>query len=283
MNIIKTYNDTAELMAEIDGRDPESHAYAARRDPEFCPASGPEAVAQLAGKAPYKSPVIQLSQKMLDEIMAADFGENKNSLSVEFDVAGNEADIDRYLCGEPENMRTFTPSLEKREINVIILPGGTGDIDAETFVNRGAAALAVVDALAASGRYNVKIKIILGCELKYNYYAWVYNMDLSKVWSRGLLEFMIVSPAFLRRIGFILRENIVKESSLGGEGYGVSQTLSKLTQIFSREKATREAWEEALGPAEARIIFDKLSENISADEAKAEAERIIKQYISEVK
>jgi hypothetical protein len=67
---------------------------------------------------------------------------------------GDEILVDRYLDGESDHFLSFPQVLTPRHgriARVLVNIGGTSDISAETYFQRGAAALAVIDALERAG------------------------------------------------------------------------------------------------------------------------------------
>lgn len=69
-----------------------------------------------------------------------------------WDVAGSEVDIDRYLAGEPECLIEYPPlhvAKAGRSIRLIVSTALSGGVSAEVVRARGAAIIALCDALAA--------------------------------------------------------------------------------------------------------------------------------------
>lgn len=94
--------------------------------------------------------ISEISEK-LDSLV----GETIRKADIQWEVTGDFVDIGRYLTGEPECMGQFTeielPSTGKI-VRVMVNLSASAGIDSHDMVKRGAAAVALIDALESCGR-----------------------------------------------------------------------------------------------------------------------------------
>lgn len=130
-----------------------------------------------------------------------------------FTNAGDEADIDRYLQGEPENMVAYRQRVDKlgKRATLLVNSGAHHGVPAESILNRGAALLAVHDVLQKSG-YTLGITMVETCTSsmhRNDTYATEYRIPIMKpgeYLDEDTIAFCIAHPAFLRRLMFALNE-----------------------------------------------------------------------------
>lgn len=81
-------------------------------------------------------------------------GQEVKKLEFNYEVAGDDVDVGRFLTGEPENMMEYIeePSVGRGKIvHIYVNTVASCGISQETMYNRGAAVLALVDALEKLG------------------------------------------------------------------------------------------------------------------------------------
>lgn len=151
----------------------------------------------------------------------------------EREVQGAAIDIGAFMTGEPECFWTFNTDQEAspngKIVTIGIRPNYHYNVHAETFVLRGAAVLALVDLLQKAG-YETEIIISLGLESLGGANKLEDKFTLKRAGENvdpGRMAFVLGHPAFQRRIGFRLREQLPRryrkafDIQLGG-GYGRS-------------------------------------------------------------
>ncbi len=74
---------------------------------------------------------------------------------IRFDVTGDELDIGRFVEGEPEDFMTLVPveiDQEPKILHITAYIGASGGTSKETMIRRGAAVVALIDALEKFGK-----------------------------------------------------------------------------------------------------------------------------------
>lgn len=137
--------------------------------------------------------------------------------TVEYDVTGDYVDIGAYLAGEPECMGYFTTREVDRPVCHIVLNGiFSSGITTSQIERRGAACLALIDALERSGRRcEVTLSVITGPGNPLEARVTLKRADDQL--NPGLLAFALCHPAASRRIGFSWLETL-PESVRAGHG-----------------------------------------------------------------
>lgn len=162
-----------------------------------------------------------------------------------FDVAGGEVDIDRYLMREPECMVEYQlqPVATHGKVVRVLVSGGAGaHVAAETIVNRGAAVVALVEALKIAG-HSVELwweqttanKSALPDHLVTVLVKIAGAED--RVDADGLM-FALAHPSMLRRLSFAVREGMNKTNreifgirDKGAGSYGYPHKLVTASEI----------------------------------------------------
>lgn len=126
-----------------------------------------------------------------------------------FAEEGDEVSVDRYLDGESDCFVSFptvpTPA-RGRVVSVIVHCGGNAQVQAEAWINRGAAALSLIDALEQAGfRAEVKIATISQTGERTFQFSCIIKraedaLDLDR------MAFFLMSSSVQRRFLFRLRE-----------------------------------------------------------------------------
>jgi hypothetical protein len=136
-----------------------------------------------------------------------------------FDETGDEVAVDRYLEGDPEHFVSY-PLQESRASGGRVFTVGFGifvsaGVDKEYFTNRGAAVLALLDALESAG-YRCELDIgmavreayTMRCPIK----AAEHALDLDR------LAFTLMHPSIFRRIQFSIGETDPDGKRWGAHG-----------------------------------------------------------------
>jgi hypothetical protein len=137
------------------------------------------------------------------------------TIEFDYDVAGDEPDIDRYLAGEPENMIDYhiDPANSGRNLKLIVNASQSAYVGAETITRRGVAIALAMDMMTAAG-YGVGLEMAERSEG----YGRRDGKDITVeyripvVESGGFVDldsmtFCLVHPSFLRRLIFSLNEH----------------------------------------------------------------------------
>lgn len=143
--------------------------------------------------------------------------------TVEYDVSGDYVDVGAFLAGEPECMGNFVMQEVERPVCHIVLNGiFSGGLSGDTMARRGAACLALVDALERSGRRcEVTLSVITGPGDPLEARVTLKRPD--DTLNPGLLAFALCHPASSRRIGFSWLETLsasLREKHGIGRSYG---------------------------------------------------------------
>lgn len=143
-----------------------------------------------------------------------------------FDVAGAVPDVGRYLAGEPENM--LTPCEETapaRIVRLVVNFAASCNITAAAMYKRGAAALALVDAIESTGA-RVEIVVCNAHCASGNKRAVIVTVKRAEDHADpDRLAFALAHPATLRRLWFAYAENTYTpderaEYGVGNGSYG---------------------------------------------------------------
>lgn len=136
-------------------------------------------------------------------------GDSRIADAVVYDVAGDEADVDRMLSGEPEFMRRFE-SVEVpqsgRIVKVVVNITASGSVKRDNYIRRGAAALVLIDALESAG-LRCEVVIAERCEgIGGTFYATAVVKRAQDSVDVDTLAFAVAHPSVLRRLIFSLME-----------------------------------------------------------------------------
>lgn len=158
----------------------------------------------------------------LDGVLAA--AAQRETFQTAWDVAGDDADVARFLSGEPECMAASLPvaveGAGSAVVRFAVKGGGSATVSGETFTRAAVLIGAAVDRMESAGKrvevwvyYSAKFGGIL-CETWHLLKRPEEALDLPRLCA-GL------SPAAFRRVGWRWRESRpeLKES----HGYGISQ------------------------------------------------------------
>jgi len=177
---------------------------------------------------------------------------------------GDEVLVDRFLDGESDHWLQFpevmTPAAG-RVVSVIVNIGGNCDVTAETYRNRGAAALAVIDALESAG---ARVEVTLRQRSKLNK-ARLYNFAAVVKRAEDVLEldrmaFLLMHASVQRRFMFRLREQ-----SAGGPEW-IKGSYGHSVNIAAEEIAP------------GALYFPTPARNLSQAAAVELAQAMVKQY-----
>lgn len=140
---------------------------------------------------------------------------------VQWDVAGDFADAGLYATGVPECMGSFTEAEavegSGKVLRIIINGFYSSGFDAATIMRRGAATLALIDALENAGR-SCELVMALSGSGSMNKSSNDIHTELVPLKQAGeaaemdRLAFICAHPASFRRIGFSVGENEDKET-----------------------------------------------------------------------
>lgn len=131
---------------------------------------------------------------------------------VQWDVSGDFADAGLFVTGVPECMGQFTEVITEgagKIVKVTINGFFSCGFDAETIMRRGAATLALIDALETAGRSCELVLALAGT----NYGGDDLHVEIVPLKKAGealeldRLAFMVAHPSSFRRLGFSAGEN----------------------------------------------------------------------------
>lgn len=165
----------------------------------------------------------------IDELLG-----QRRQLEPRFDVAGDEADVSRFLAGEPDDMVSYDLGLSAKGkvADLWINCSNSWDISAERIMRRGAAIAAAHTAVTAAG-YSLGVEMVESCGFNRNYNLMEYHVPVVRAgdyFDQDVLTWCMASPAFLRRLNFALNEietNGIRRDygATSGGGYGSARKL----------------------------------------------------------
>lgn len=145
----------------------------------------------------------------LDEDGVANLGSQVN---YDFDVSGDEPDVDRYLAGEPESMIDYfiKPNSKGRNVKLIVSAAQPAFIHADKITRRGVAIAAALESVALAG-FGIELEMAeRTTSSEYTGTAAEYRIPVVKAGdylNLDSLAFALLHPSFLRRMIFALNEN----------------------------------------------------------------------------
>ena len=117
------------------------------------------------GRPPQISKTFELRDKILGAVRTSPVD------TLQYDVAGSVVDVGRYLAGDPECMGDWADSPAKTAKHLhLAVSWGVNGCDTEAYALRGAAYMALIDALEASRQYRLHL------------YAVAYATEFSGGW-----------------------------------------------------------------------------------------------------
>lgn len=164
---------------------------------------------------------------------------NTRRIKAQYDVEGDEPDIDLYLLNCPENMATQVECIQPRHGKVfhfVINRSASCEVAAETLVRRGAALLLVFKTAILLG-YSVEVTLTEAVD---DHAGDQYEISIPILHSGDpinidTLAFMFMHPAVLRRLLFALaecEERVIRDKfgfKCSG-GYGQPSDIQILTK-----------------------------------------------------
>lgn len=189
---------------------------------DFCRFSWDETLKALVSGSPeLGNKVIELSDAITGDLVKV---ENTGEFYYDLDP-GDCMDIGKYMQGEPEVWFQQTtgerPAIEvKIAVNLCL----SGCIEDEVIIRRGAAVMALIDALK---RRKYAVKVIPYYQVKEDGYSMHSNdgdcittieIDTRNDFSRDALAFILCNPGFCRRIIFAVEEKLYGKENLSGYG-----------------------------------------------------------------
>ena len=137
--------------------------------------------------------------------------------------AGDEVDVGLFLAEDPESMIEYQLTARRRPVVKFIVSGTfSSGVSPETIYNRGAAIVAAIDQIEATGiRCEVDLSFDMSGDRR-TYRTRVALKHADDAVDRDKLAFAICHPSTLRRLYFRLAERFGKEDweRRGGDSYG---------------------------------------------------------------
>lgn len=157
---------------------------------------------------------------------------------VQFDVTGDMLDIGRFVLGEPEDFMSLIPAeieLHPKILHLAVNTGASFTVSAEAMIQKGAAVVALVDALEQHGKRMIVDCIITACAYANSIYTTIRLKDADGPVQLANLVFAIAHPSMLRRLALCSWEHCeehIRQSIrifLGGD-YGSPQDIPEAEQ-----------------------------------------------------
>lgn len=168
--------------------------------------------------------VQKLSLRISEEIVKV-----LHTSEVVHDVTGDQLDIGRHVAGEPEEFMSFVPAeIEQhpKVLHVVSSIGALVGVSASSMIERGAAVVAMIDALESHGK-----RVVLDCvspieRLPGIRLTRIRVKEADAPVQLANLVFLLAHPDSLRRLVFACREQAVGAHTCERNGYGSSRDLT---------------------------------------------------------
>jgi hypothetical protein len=134
----------------------------------------------------------------------------------EWDVAGSDVDMGRYIDGEPENMLTFAEEVAdgNKFVRITVTLSASAGVSKDEMTRKGVAVLALVDALENHGT-RCEVDVVAAFSLMSGkapiYTASIRIKNAQDSVEPDRLAFALAHPSMFRRIAFSLMEGLPKE------------------------------------------------------------------------
>ncbi|MCA9331110.1 hypothetical protein KC957_03600 [Candidatus Saccharibacteria bacterium] len=215
-----------------------------------------------------------LAEVNLDDVTA----QLRQTIEVNYDVSGDEPDVDRYLSGEPENMMEFLPEQTRfgRVVDLKVNVSQHAFVSESAILRRGLVVVAAAGMVAAAG-YGLRIEAVeqltpsswdrtessrLEYAIPIAHAGDYFNIDT--------VIFALAHPSFLRRILFAVEEHehtaIRKEFGIQEDGgYGHPEHIRRTaddTSVYI-EKDDYLSRDIATVPSDAQELAKRLIHSVS--------------------
>lgn len=177
----------------------------------------------------------------ISEALGTVVGQYIKKVEFHYDVAGSTVDVGRYLSGEPECMMEFHEEVRRsnsgRIVNVTVDIGMAGVIGSDVIFNRGAAVVALVDALETAGLV-AEINLAISNGYKYThpgqkpFYFLVPLKKAGEALEMDRLAYALCHKAMYRRHIFCWQESQTNEIR---KQMGVSDTYGSSSYHYPPE------------------------------------------------
>ena len=144
--------------------------------------------------------------------------------------AGDEVELGRFLEGEPECWQDWQPEVVPtfgKVARIVVNCAASAGVSADEFFERGAAACVLADALETLG-IRCEIWALPKCSEKrgHTFEAWVPVKRADESLELDRVAFMLAHPAFMRRMGFRLLEQLsASDFRPFQSGYGMPKEI----------------------------------------------------------
>jgi len=144
-----------------------------------------------------------------------------------YDVSGDIVDVGRYCAGDPDCMINYTTEvvLSPRVVKIFVPISACASITPQTLYNRGAAALATIDALEHSG---TRVEVIIFMSNKSATSSSLITCTVKRaqdVLDLDVLAFTLCNASTFRRLSWSIKETWdaqTRKKLKIGAGYGMS-------------------------------------------------------------
>jgi hypothetical protein len=204
------FEDSTELYEFISARGYDNNHSHLPMSNSFCKYSWNEALEFL--NTGWKEGVTDIDVRV-NEIESA---HTKEAPTVQYDVEGNWIDIGAYLSGEPECMGNMIMApAPKQTVTICVNCTASAYVQQEHIFNRGAAITAIIDQLL--DKYFVDLQFTFDTSYRGGTHM-IFKVDTKNMYSRELVAFYSANSAFLRRVFFMVCEQLNKEADCGSYG-----------------------------------------------------------------
>ncbi len=183
--------------------------------------------------------IIDLSASLSDEIISI-----LHVPEVHYNVTGDQLDVGRYVAGEPEDFMTLVPAeIEDRPkiLHLVANVCASAGVKGDTMIRKGAAVVALVDALEKHGkRLSVDVASLSSLSGRWGYGGssgrnTVVKIRVKETWepvNLANLVMCLAHPSTLRRLMFRTWEHMSDEDRNAGGfyqggGYGYVEEIKK--------------------------------------------------------
>jgi len=183
---------------------------------------------------------VELTKQLNKKLNKININTNKNTVKQNYDIAGYQASIPRYLQGIPTNM--INNKMIQKQTKIITLYKSISyqqSFSAESIIDNSLKALQIVQQLEAQG-YRVNLNILVGTyTAKQNIIIVIKIKSSSERMAISKMAFCLAHPSMLRRLYCRYIETsptITDNGFINGYGKVINEeTLSNVLKIYSKK------------------------------------------------
>lgn len=184
---------------------------------------------------------MELREKMLKSVRLCKDSQTK------WDVAGGSVDVGAYNTGVPECMLSYSDEVgrSRKTVSLLLSVGGHCGLEPSTLRARGAAYMALVDALEMSGQYKTQVYAVAGNGTSYDGVRAKHGVAIQLKtaghdYDPSEMGFALSHPGFFRQLTFAYWDTVVyggrsEYSWMSSPGYGYCAEVSGLPESIDTD------------------------------------------------